>query len=427
MDPVTHGITGALLGKGFFAKRQEKVAIFAAVLGAVFPDVDIFYEGYAEFAHHDPLAIVKYHRSITHSFVGLPFFAVLLALLTRPVLNALKKSFPRLRDLEAPLWGMLTLIYGVGIASHIFLDGMTSFGTRMWYPLSNTRVAWDLLFIIDFSFASVVLLPQIVARIYSDPAKSRARAVRMWIAFTLAAFVVWLLTRAAGYPFHLWIVGLASLLFALIFFVPARNGWGFTVSRAAWCQAGAVAMIAYLFCCSVAHHAAMLRVRAFADRNHIVVNRMGALPIPPSLLDWGDAIRSPDGIWESQFDLRQKNPPPFRFTPDSPPDPYIARAFRLPEVALYWQFARFPSVLSFSDDGEHVVELGENRFSDGRRRSPQPFTYQVVFDDAGHVVEEGWLTDGMLQRRMRLMVPQPALPPRPQNSPPPAAQGKQSP
>jgi hypothetical protein len=30
MDPVTHGIAGALLGKGFFSKRQEKVAIFAA-------------------------------------------------------------------------------------------------------------------------------------------------------------------------------------------------------------------------------------------------------------------------------------------------------------------------------------------------------------------------------------------------------------
>jgi len=172
-------------------------------------------------------------------------------------------------------------------------------------------------------------------------------------------------------------------------------------------------MIAYLFFCSLAHHTAMLRVRAFADQNHIVADRMGALPIPPSLLDWGDAIRSPNGLWESQYDLREPNASRFRFTPDSPPDAYIGRAFLLPEVTLYWQFARFPSIQSFTEGGRHVVELGENRFSDGRRRGPQPFTYQVVFDEAGNVIEEGWLTNGMLRRGMRQMVPQPPLPPRP--------------
>src|SRR5208282_755477 len=160
-------------------------------------------------ARHDQLAIVKYHRSITHSFVALPFFALLLALLTRPVLGFLQRRLAWFRGLEAPHWALLTVIYGVGIASHIVLDGMTSFGTRMWYPLSNERVAWDLLFIIDFTFTSFVLVPQVIAWIYSDLAKSRRRAVRMWIAFTLGSLVVWLLTRAAGYPFHLWVAALA--------------------------------------------------------------------------------------------------------------------------------------------------------------------------------------------------------------------------
>ena len=102
MDPVTHGIAGALLGKGYFSKRNGRVAIFAATLGAVFPDVDIV----AEVLSRDPLGIVKYHRAITHSFVGLPFFAALLAWLTRWV--------ARRRKIDAPSWGMLTLIYGVG-------------------------------------------------------------------------------------------------------------------------------------------------------------------------------------------------------------------------------------------------------------------------------------------------------------------------
>lgn len=402
MDPVTHGIAGALLGKGFFSRRQERVAIFAATLGAVFPDVDIF----AEAISRDPLSIVKYHRAITHSFVGLPFFAVLLAGLTRALLPWVKRRWPRFHDLESPPLGTLTLIYGVGIGSHILLDGMTSFGTRMWFPISRERVAWDLLFIIDFSFTAIILVPQMISWIYRDPAKSRARAWRTWVLFSVGDLLVWLLTRAASYPFRLWVAGLACVVLAALFFGPATGGWGFRVTRARWCQAGAFAALLYLFACSVAHHEAILRAKAFADQNHIDITRIGALPIPPSWLDWGDAIRSPDGIFQSQFDLRATGPVVFNFIPDSRPNEYIARAFQLPDVRLYWNFARFPSIISFVEEGHPVVELGENRFQDGRRRGPQPFTYRVVFDDAGNVIEQGWLTNGMLQSSMRRMVPQ---------------------
>jgi membrane-bound metal-dependent hydrolase YbcI (DUF457 family) len=406
MDPVTHGIAGALLGKAFFSKRQERVAIFAATLGAVFPDVDVFAEAFSR----DPLSIVKYHRAITHSFVALPVFAFLLALLTRAVLPWVRQRWPRFQDWESPPLGMLTVIYGVGIASHILLDGMTSFGTRMWYPISSRRVAWDLLFIIDFSFTTIILAPQVTAWIYRDPEKSRGRAWRMWVLFSVGAALVWMLTRVAGYPFHLWIAALASAILAALFFGPAARGWGFRVTRAAWCQAGAFVALAYLFACSVAHHEAILKAKNLADQNHIVIQRIGALPIPPSWLDWGDAIRSPDGIFVSRFDLRTAAAPVFTYIPDSPPDAFIARALEMSSVRTYLNFARFPVIRSFRDGNAQVVELGENRFQAGTRRGPQPFTYEVVFDATGKVTEEGWLTNGMFQSRMRRLIPEPALP-----------------
>ena len=133
---------------------------------------------------------------------------------------------------------------------------------------------------------------------------------------------------------------------------------------------------------------------------------MGALPPPPSFLDWGGAIRAPDGLYEARFDLRDSKPPAFRFIPDSAPDSFIARALRLAGVNLYWQFARFPSIVSFSEDGHHIVELGETRFMDRNRRSPQPFTYQLVFDPDGTLVAEGWLTSGTMRQQMRRISPQ---------------------
>lgn len=394
MDPVTHGIVGALLGKGYFAERKGRVAIFAATLGAVFPDVDIVREVFSR----DPLAIVKYHRAITHSFVGLPFFAAFLAWLTRWIARRL--------EIDAPSWPLLTLIYGVGIASHIILDGMTSFGTRMWTPLSQTRVSWDLLFIIDFSFTSIVLLPQVSAWIYGNREKSRARALKMWPLFTLGALAAWALAGAVGFPFHLWVVAVASAVIAALFFLPARGDWGFRVKRAAWCQAGTYTMIVYLFACSMAHHVALRRVKDFATANNISIDRIGALPLPPSLLDWGGVIRSADGVFQARYDLRNSDPPVFHFIADSPPDRFVARAMQLPEVQLFWQFARFPVIRTSVDAGDHIVDFGENRFVNTRRKSPQPFTYRVVFDSAGNVAEEGWQSDGMFLRRMRKLAPQ---------------------
>jgi membrane-bound metal-dependent hydrolase YbcI (DUF457 family) len=395
MDPITHGITGALLGKGFFSDRQGRVATFAATLGAVFPDVDIV----AELSSRDPMAIVKYHRGITHSFVALPVFAALLAWLTRWV--------ARRRGIETPSWMMLTLIYGAGIASHILLDGTTSFGTRMWTPISQKRVAWDLMFIIDFALSASVLLPQLLAWIYNGEARegslSGSRAKKMWALFSAAALLVWGIALLAGYPFHLWIVALASSLLAALFFLPGVNGWGFGIRRSQWCQAGACVTITYVFFCALAHHAAMLRVRNFADENHIGVVRMGALPIPPSLLDWGDVIRTPDGVCQSRFDLRDAQHPYFYFVPDSPPNEFVARALELPEVRLYWNFARFPTIHTSIIDGEHIVDFSEHRFTNGNRRTPQPFSYRVIFDTAGNVVAEGWLQNGMFMQLMRRM------------------------
>jgi len=415
MDPITHGITGSLIGKGYFSEREGEVAIFAATLGAVFPDCDIA----AEIVSRDPLAIIKYHRGITHSFVGMPFFAVALALLTRWAFPHLQKRFAILRDLRVPSFGMLTLIYAIGIASHIVLDGMTSFGTRMWTPISNTRVSWDWLFIIDFAFTTLVLVPQIVAWIHARRERHTYRAAAMWILFTFGAFGAWRLADLAGFPFHEWIVVLASAIFAGLFFLPGWKGRGFRVPRAAWSRAGVWLSVAYVLTCGYAHHQALGRVRNFAAENHIAIERIGALPLPPSLLDWGGVIRSDDGVYQSRFDLRQHAAPSFLFRADSPPDAYTTRALDLPDVKLYWNFARFPVVRTSTENGDHIVDFLENRFITRRTSGPPPFSYRVVFDSSGNLVEEGWQQDPSFLRRMKRFSP-----PRSSASPPSAPGGK---
>jgi len=81
MDTITHGIVGALIGKGFspgsltgagFLARtpsdRGRVAILSCTIGAIFPDIDVLAGPLA----HNSLALLTWHRSITHSVVLLP-------------------------------------------------------------------------------------------------------------------------------------------------------------------------------------------------------------------------------------------------------------------------------------------------------------------------------------------------------------------
>jgi membrane-bound metal-dependent hydrolase YbcI (DUF457 family) len=393
MDPVTHGIAGALIGKAYFGERHGRVAVFVVTLGAVFPDIDVICDVFSR----DPIALLKFHRGFTHSFLGLPLFAIVLAWLTR--------WWEQRRGRDGASLPALALAYGAGIASHIVLDGMTSFGTRIWNPLSRDRAAWDLLFIIDFSFTAIILLPQVAAWIYGRREKSSRRALAMWILFSIAAWAVWQIAEVAEAPFGAWVVAVASALSAALVFVPAWRGRGFHVSRSSWARGGVYAMLGYLVICGVAHHVAIERVRVFAASNHLSVENLGALPLPPSLLDWSGIIRVRDGVYQSQFDLLETQPPAFRFIADSKNNPYTEEAMELPDVRTYLWFARFPLVRDSQRDGRNIFEFSDLRFFGRRSNGPIPFTFRVVLDSRGTFLEEGWVVAPRLAHPQRAARP----------------------
>lgn len=390
MDSITHGLTGALIGKGFFAGRGEpasdgarRVAVFAATVGAVFPDMDVLL---GPITRND-LATIQLHRGATHSFLCVPIFAVLLAALTR--------AYARRRELATPSWGELAVIYGLGIASHILLDLMTSFGTMIWAPWNHTRATWDLVFIIDFTMTAIVLVPQVAARVYHARQRSLVRAARAWSLLTLCGLAAAWLLRVAGFPASPWAVAAASLLFAALFFLPAWRGWGFEVPRAAWGRAGLLALAAYLGVCAAAHHVALTRVEEFAASRRLRVEQLGALPLPPSAAHWTGLIRTPEGVYEARFDLLRRNPssepPAFHFFADAAPNAYLDAARRLPKAQTFLWFARFP-VFRYADRGDRkTVEISDRRFFSRENRRPL-FTFRVTLDAAGRVLQQGLAT-----------------------------------
>jgi membrane-bound metal-dependent hydrolase YbcI (DUF457 family) len=353
------------------------VAIVAATLGALFPDIDSFYGVF----DHSGLAVISTHRAETHSFVCLPVFALALAAATF--------GFCRWRRIAAPSFPRLFVIWCVGIASHIFLDLITSFGTMIFAPLSYARFQWDLVFIIDAAFTSIVLVPQIAAWVFRRREGSLRRAALVWLALTLALAALRRWALANQVEFSAWALVAAGAIFAAAFFGPAAGGFGFRISRRTWCRAGVALLAAYLGACALAHRAALAKVESFARENAIPVEHMAAQPMPPSALRWLGLIRARDGVYQAAFSVAS-DPPRFVFFADAPPNQFIAAARQLSAVKIYFAFARFPLTRYRQERGRHVVEFSDLRFGGRRSDRHVPFTYRVVLDESKRVLSRGW-------------------------------------
>jgi membrane-bound metal-dependent hydrolase YbcI (DUF457 family) len=379
MDPITHGIAGALIGKGFFSEKYGPTAVFAVTLGSVFPDVDVV----ADLFSNDPLATIRFHRGFTHSFLALPIFTAALA--------ALLWWWQRRRGKSPSGFWILFAAFAAGIASHILLDATTSYGTRIWNPFSSHRYAWDWMFILDFTLTALLLLPQVAAWVYANEKRIRRRAIIAWTIFAATTFGVWSLATAAGYPFGVRWDGVILLLMAMFFFLPMWRHAGLRLARAQWCRGGFYVALAYILTCATAHSAALAHVREFAQQENLAVVNEAAIPLPPNLLHWDGMIRTAGGVYRARFALGNSQTPLFNFLADSPPSPVLSQALALPEVRTYLWFARFPVIRTSTEKGNGVVEFLDIRFAMRRPSAqPPPFTFRVVMDPQGRVVDEEW-------------------------------------
>ncbi|MBI4459658.1 MAG: metal-dependent hydrolase [Acidobacteria bacterium] len=375
MDTITHGIAGALIAKSFFSEREGRVATWAVTLGSLFPDSDSL----ANLVVHDPLVRLEIHRGITHSLLALPLFALLF--------GAITCLWTRQRR-----WLVFTFFYAVGIASHILLDVITSFGTMIWSPWSYARVAWDTSFIIDFTFTSILLLPQLVAWVYSDRAHTTRRAAVAWAIFTFGWLAVAQLASVLEVPFPATTVVAASAIAAILLWAPHLKGHGFEWRRSSYCRAGFAAAAIYLSLCGLAHQNALDRVEEFARRTGLRAARLAALPAPPTLWRWSGLVETPDGVYRIAINLADAEPPPSRFFANAEKNQYVEAAEGLEDVKTYLWFARFPWVTYRQVDELHVVEYRDIQFFWPRRGNEPPFTLRVSLDRQGRLVSSALVT-----------------------------------
>jgi len=141
MDPLSQGVLGASASQSFASDPgKQRSAMLVGLLAGMAPDLDVFIR-----SANDPLLFLEYHRQFTHSLFFIPVGALLCSLILYPLL-------------KRTLTFSTTYLYAfLGYATHGLLDGCTSYGTQLFWPVSDVRISWNVVSIIDPLFTLPVL------------------------------------------------------------------------------------------------------------------------------------------------------------------------------------------------------------------------------------------------------------------------------
>ncbi|MDZ7804555.1 metal-dependent hydrolase [Thiohalophilus sp.] len=140
MDILTQGLLGGVLAQAVARPQEKKTATLAGLFAGLLADLDILIR-----SADDPLLAIEYHRHFTHSLVFIPFGAAIACLILWPWLR---------RHLPA---GRLYLFCLAGFSLSGVLDALTSYGTLLFWPFFEQRVALNLIAIIDPLFTAILL------------------------------------------------------------------------------------------------------------------------------------------------------------------------------------------------------------------------------------------------------------------------------
>lgn len=131
MDPFTQGAIGAALPQSFAPAEKVRSAALIGALGGMAPDLDVFIR-----SSTDPLLFLDYHRQFTHALLFVPIGALVCCL----------AFYPFVRNLT---FKQTYFFCFLGYLTHGLLDACTSYGTMLFWPLSEARVAWNNISVID--------------------------------------------------------------------------------------------------------------------------------------------------------------------------------------------------------------------------------------------------------------------------------------
>jgi len=155
MEPVTHFLTGACIGRAGL-NRKTAYATLAAVLAAEAADLDVLW------SLAGPVEQLRHHRGITHTLIGAPVVAGVVVgvvwLWERWQRSRKSQAKATKREQQAIHFGWLYLTALIAAFSHILLDWTNNYGVRPFFPFNARWYEGSIIFIAEPAIWALLLL-----------------------------------------------------------------------------------------------------------------------------------------------------------------------------------------------------------------------------------------------------------------------------
>ncbi len=179
MDSLTQIVLGAACGEAILGKKIGNRALLFGAIGGTIPDLDVFI---GALLYNNEIDAMLFHRGFMHSIL----FSVLAAFLLGWLVHKLYDSGKRLHATTQKDWIKL---FFWSLFTHPILDCFTPYGTQLFAPFSNYRVAFNNIAVADPLYTVPFLLCIVVLMFF----KRQNRKRKLWLKLGIGISSVYML------------------------------------------------------------------------------------------------------------------------------------------------------------------------------------------------------------------------------------------
>ena len=179
MDSLTQIVLGAACGEAVLGRKIGNKALLFGAIGGTIPDLDVLV---GSLLYNNEIDAMLFHRGLMHSV----FFAVLASFLFGWLAYKLYNSGKRIDTTTQKDW---ILLFFLSLFTHPILDAFTPYGTQLFAPFSNYRVAFNNIAVVDPMYTIPFLLCMIILMFFNRQHQKR----RLWLKLGIGMSSLYLL------------------------------------------------------------------------------------------------------------------------------------------------------------------------------------------------------------------------------------------
>jgi inner membrane protein len=165
MDSLTQIVLGAACGEIILGKKIGNKALLFGAIGGTIPDLDVFI---GKWIFSNEIQAMAFHRGFMHSILFAVLGCFIFGWVTYKIYNSGKRKDTT--TLKNWIW-----LFFLSIFTHPLLDCFTPYGTQLFAPFSDYRVAFNNISVADPFYTVPFLLCMIILMFFN-----RKRTRRTW-------------------------------------------------------------------------------------------------------------------------------------------------------------------------------------------------------------------------------------------------------